>query len=196
MTLSDISAILDASGAAVAVLGPDARLTYASGAFRERPGMLDAVQRLCPPHEPPWKDYQVLGEGAVRFACRIETLADGRVVVTALGAALQPADQNAAVRLVQAYWGLPPAEAETAWLHARGAGLPAIANTRGVGLETIRTQLRAVRGKTGAATGRALQALFWSVLAGTAPLNTEGTAPDPNSARKATSTATTVCAQR
>lgn len=170
MTLSGISAILDASGAPVAVLGPDASLTYASAAFRDRPGMLDALQRLTWPPEPKRERYEVLGEGDGRCACRVLTLGDGGLVVTALGAALQPKDHGAAVRLIQDYWGLTPAEAETAWLHARGAGLPAIADTRGVGLETVRTQIRAVRDKTGAASGRALQALIWSVLAGPAAL--------------------------
>ena len=197
MTASDFSAILEASGAAVAVVGPDARLTYASAAFRERPDLLETLHGLSPPPEPASQDYRVLGEGEGRCACRIQRLANGDLVVTALGAALQPADQDAAARLVQAYWGLTPAEAETAWLHVRGASLPAIANTRGVGFETIRTQLRAVREKTGAASGRALQALVWSVLAGPAPMITEGTPPDPNSARRAISAAATaVCAQR
>lgn len=162
----EVGDILDASGAPVAVLDGRTGLAYASPAFRSRQSLLDAVQGVTPGGEP--ERYQVLGEGEDRCACRIRVLPDGAVMVIALGAALQPSDHDAAVALVQSYWGLTPAEAEAAWLHARGWNLPQIAQARGVGIETVRTQMRAVREKTAASSGRGLQALFWSVLAGPA----------------------------
>jgi len=163
----EVGDILDASGAPVAVLDERSGLVaYASAAFRSRQSLLDALQGVSAGSRS--ERYQVLGEGEDRCACRIRTLGDGTVMVIALGAALQPADHDAAVALVQEYWRLTPAEAEAAWLHAQGWNLPQIAQARGVGVETVRSQMRAVRDKTAAASGRDLQALFWSVLAGPA----------------------------
>lgn len=62
--------------------------------------------------------------------------------------------------LLAGWFGLTPAEAATAHAMAGGVTAEAVAALRGVGLDTVRTQLRSVLGKTGAVNLRDLERLL------------------------------------
>jgi DNA-binding CsgD family transcriptional regulator len=166
MTSLDFEAVLEASGAAVAVLDTRSTVTFATSAFRARSGIAQADQAgLTIRHASHGDAHITWTRGEVKYACRLNSLPCGSLALTLLGAALGPADARAAAVLLEDLWGLTPAESDIAWHHARGASLPEIASARRVSVETVRTQMRAVRDKAGAVNGRVLQSLYWAALA-------------------------------
>lgn len=174
---TELSAALNASGAAIAVLDVTSAVTFASAAFRERPGLMQALAQ----HEGVRGRIErgghiILGQAGLRQVCRFTPLPGGGAVVTALGAALHAMTGREAIRLIADYWRLTPAEADAAWRHAQGGALADIAAAREVSIETVRSQMRSVRQKAGVGDGRELQALIWSVLAApTAPSSVKTT---------------------
>jgi len=166
MTSLDFEAVLEASGAAVAVLDARSTVTFATSAFPARSGIAEADQAgLTIQQASHGQAHITWTRGEVKHACRLNALPCGSRALTLLGAALGPADARAAAVLLEELWGLTPAESDIAWRHARGATLPEMAAARSVSLETVRSQMRAVRDKAGAANGRMLQSMYWAALA-------------------------------
>lgn len=166
MTAPDFEAVLEASGAAVAVLDAGSTVTFATSAFRARSGLGPAAQLAVTVTDASHSHSHVTwSRGGVKHACRLNPLPCGSLALTLLGAALGPADKTAAAALLEDLWGLTPAESDIAWRHGQGGSLPEIAAARQVSLETVRTQMRSIREKAGAANGRVLQSLYWAALA-------------------------------
>lgn len=164
--LTELSPALDAGGVAIALLDERGRIDFATRTFQPLTAHLAALAASSDLHERFSSAGRVIiGDGAHRRVCRIGPRPGGGLVAMVQGAALDGLTDCEAVRLITEYWNLTPSEAETAWRHACGANLSAIAAGRGVALETVRSQMRAARQKVGAADGRSLQASIWSVLA-------------------------------
>lgn len=165
-TSPDFEAVLEASGAAVAVLDAGRNVTFSTQAFRARSGLADTAHIALAVSQPSNAEthftWSFRGD---KHACRLSALPGGAMVLTLLGAVIGPADKADASTLLEDLWGLTPAESDTAWRHAQGCSLAEIAAARRVSLETVKTQMRSVREKAGAENGRALQSRYWATLA-------------------------------
>lgn len=90
------------------------------------------------------------------------------ILVITRASALAPPDAD----LLASLFGLTPAEARVARSTVMLGGVPAVADDLALSRETVRSQLRAVLGKTGVASQQGLTALLSSLAAG-APVRRE-----------------------